>query len=63
MGADDARELIDRTAGMMMQILEGALTEFSTAIAAQFTVPQRDVLHLLTVVFCKSCEAREENRI
>lgn len=47
MSADDAREQMTRVAGMMMQIFEGALTDFAAALASQFDVPQRDALHLL----------------
>lgn len=53
MSADDAREQMARIAGMMLQIFEGALPEFAAAIAAQFSVPQRDVLHLLRTEFIK----------
>ncbi|MBQ4826568.1 hypothetical protein J4729_18755 [Leisingera sp. HS039] len=49
--ADDAREQLTRVAGMMMQIFEGALTDFAAAMASQFDVPQRDVLHLLKSEF------------
>ncbi|AUQ89389.1 MULTISPECIES: helix-turn-helix transcriptional regulator [Phaeobacter] len=49
--ADDAREQLTRVAGMMMQIFEGALTDFAAALASQFDVPQRDVLHLLKSEF------------
>ncbi len=51
--ADDAREQMTRIAGMMLQIFEGALPDFAAAMAAQFNVPQRDVLHLLRAEFKK----------
>ncbi|MBB5515779.1 DNA-binding XRE family transcriptional regulator [Rubricella aquisinus] len=47
MSADDAREQMTRVAGMMMQIFEGALTDFAAALASQFDIPQRDALHML----------------
>ncbi|MBR9651903.1 hypothetical protein [Thalassovita aquimarina] len=47
MSADDAREQMTRVAGMMMQIFEGALTDFAAVLASQFDIPQRDALHLL----------------
>lgn len=53
MSADDAREQMARIAGMMLQIFEGALPDFAAAMAAQFGVPQRDVLHLLRSEFVK----------
>ena len=53
MDADDARERMTRIAGMMLQIFEGALPDFAAAMAAQFDVPQRDVLHLLRAEFKK----------
>jgi DNA-binding XRE family transcriptional regulator len=49
--ADDAREQMTRVASMMLQIFEGSLTDFAAAIASQFKVPQRDVLHLLKSEF------------
>ena len=53
MSADDAREQMTRIAGMMLQIFEGALPDFAAAMAAQFDIPQRDVLHLLRAEFKK----------
>lgn len=53
MSADDARDQMARVAGMMLQIFEGALPDFSAAMAAKFDVPQRDVLHLLRAEFKK----------
>lgn len=54
MSADDAREQMTRIAGMMLQIFEGALPDFAAAMAAQFNVPQRDVLHMLRAEFKKA---------
>ena len=51
MSAEDAREQMARVAGMMLQIFEGALTDFAAVIASQFKAPQRDVLHLLKSEF------------
>ncbi|KEP69654.1 hypothetical protein DL1_03245 [Thioclava dalianensis] len=53
MAAEDAREQMARIAGMMLQIFEGALPDFASAMAAQFDLPQRDVLHLLRAEFKK----------
>lgn len=47
MSSDDAREQMTRVASMMMQIFEGSLKDLAAAIASQFDIPQRDVLHLL----------------
>lgn len=47
MSSEDAREQMARVAVMMLQIFEGSLTDFAASIASQFSVPQRDVLHLL----------------
>lgn len=51
--ADDAREQMNRVAGLMLQIFEGALPDLGAAISAQFDIPQRDVLHLLRAEFKK----------
>lgn len=51
MSSDDAREQMARIAGMMLQIFEGSLTDFSDVIARKFDVSQRDVLHLLKSEF------------
>lgn len=53
MSADDAREQMKSIAKMMLQIFEGVLPDFAAAVAAQFDVPQRDVLHLLRAEFKK----------
>jgi hypothetical protein len=65
MRTQDARQEMSRVAGTMMQIFEGCLPEFATAIASRFSVPQRDVLHELKTVYVqvrKSAEERERRR-
>ncbi|MGB1215292.1 MAG: hypothetical protein ACPG4X_18130, partial [Pikeienuella sp.] len=52
--------------GMMLQIFEGALTDFAAITASQFNVPQRDVLHTLKNEFRKVRKAatqKEQARI
>lgn len=44
---------MNRIAGMMMQIFEGALPDLSAKVSEQFSLPQRDVLHLLREEFRK----------
>jgi len=64
--AENAREEMTRVASMMLQIFEGSLTDFAAAIASQFNVPQRDVLHLLKSEFRnvrKSATQKERSRI
>ncbi len=51
--AADAREQMARIAVVMLQIFEGAMPDIATAMAAQFGVPERDVLHLLRAEFRK----------
>ena len=66
MSSDDAREQMSRVAGMMLQIFEGALTDFAAITASQFNVPQRDVLHTLKNEFRKVRKAatqKEQARI
>ncbi|KPU83612.1 hypothetical protein JI58_08325 [Marinosulfonomonas sp. PRT-SC04] len=53
MAVDDVREQMSRISLMMMQIFEGALPDLAASVAAQFDVPQRDVLHLLRAEFKK----------
>lgn len=43
----DARAEMTKIAQAMMQEFEGEITDFATAIAARFSLPQRDVVHLL----------------
>lgn len=45
--AEAARQQLGRQAGQMLAIFEGSLAELATSVAAQFKLPQRDVLHLL----------------
>lgn len=45
--ADDASAQMARIASQLLTVFEGALPEFAQSVAAQFQVPQRDVLHLL----------------
>lgn len=53
MSSDDAREQLGRVSVMMMQIFEGTLTDFATALSEKFGVPHRDALHLLKAEFRK----------
>lgn len=45
--AADAKAEMTKVALAMMQEFEGEITDFATAIAARFSLPQRDVVHLL----------------
>ena len=47
MSADAARAEMSKIAGRMMAEFEGALPDLATAIAARFSIPHRDVLHLV----------------
>jgi len=49
----DARGQMTQVAGLMLQVFEGALPDFSAKLAEQFSVPQRDVLHLLKAEYLK----------
>jgi hypothetical protein len=51
--AASARREMARIAEELMRVFEGALPEFATAIAGEFKVEQRDVLHLLREQFRK----------
>jgi hypothetical protein len=53
MAADDVRDQMSAIAGQMMRVFEGALPDFASAVAEQFGVPQRDVVHLLRAQFAK----------
>lgn len=57
METDAARAGKAKVANAMLLVFEGGLTEFATAIAAEFKVPQRDVLHLLRREFRKIRES------
>jgi hypothetical protein len=48
---DDARRNMGRIAGQVLSTCEGALGELATAIAATFSIPQRDVLHIMRSEF------------
>lgn len=48
---DQARSEMSRIAAGMLQVFEGGLTDLASAVAAEFKVPQRDVLHLLRKQF------------
>lgn len=45
--AKDASDQMAALVGAMLNVFEGALPDLAAAIASQFHVPQRDVLHLL----------------
>lgn len=51
--AAEASRQMGALATKMMAVMEGSLAELSTAVAARFEVPQRDVLHLLRSEFRK----------
>ncbi|WP_152033396.1 hypothetical protein [Bradyrhizobium sp. DOA9] len=46
-----ARAQVGRAVAQLVMTFEGALSEFATAISAEFKLPQRDVLHLLRTKF------------
>lgn len=48
---DQSRAEMGRIAASMLQVFEGGLTDLASAVAAEFKVPQRDVLHLLRKQF------------
>lgn len=49
--AVDARAEQARQAGLMLKVFEGGLADMASALATQFELPQRDVLHGLRVAF------------
>ena len=51
MRADDARAEMSRIAASMMTMFEGAFVDLATALAAQFSIPNRDVLYCLRQEF------------
>ena len=51
--AVDARAEHTRQAGLMLKVFEGGLADMASALAAQFKLPQRDVLHGLKAAFRK----------
>jgi hypothetical protein len=48
-----ARQAAGREAAKLVTIFEGSLSNFANALAAEFKLPQRDVLHLLRGEFRK----------
>lgn len=60
MESDAARTQMARIAGSLLSSFEGSLQGFATAVASKFSVPQRDVLHLLRAEFrgFRAAEAR-----
>ncbi|UXS04459.1 hypothetical protein [Agrobacterium tumefaciens] len=50
---DASRSAMVKVASSMLLVFEGGLTDFATAIAEEFKVPHRDVLHLLRREFRK----------
>jgi hypothetical protein len=62
--AQDARREVGRELQRMMNRVEGSFTELAAAIAGEFKLPQRDVLHLLKLKWreirtAAALEARE----
>lgn len=47
MRSDLAQAEIARAGGLVLKVVEGGLNDMATAVAAQFDIPQRDVLHVL----------------
>jgi hypothetical protein len=50
---DASRSAMMKVASSMLLVFEGGLSDFATAIAEEFKVPHRDVLHLLRREFRK----------
>lgn len=57
METEASRQAMTKVASSMLLVFEGGLTDFASAIAAEFKVPQRDVLHLLRREFRKVRDA------
>lgn len=53
METDQGRAEMARIAASMLLVFEGGLTDFASAIASEFKLPHRDVLHLLRSEFRK----------
>ncbi|TXL72547.1 YjbH domain-containing protein [Vineibacter terrae] len=51
--ANAVRQQVGREIAKLVSHFEGALANFATALAAEFKVPQRDVLHLLRAEYRK----------
>jgi hypothetical protein len=49
--ADEARAEAAKLAGQLLQAFEGGLTDMATALAAEYKLPQRDVVHLMRTQF------------
>jgi hypothetical protein len=49
--ADEAKAQAAKSTVRLVAMFEGALSDFATAIAGEFKLPQRDVLHLLRTKF------------
>ena len=49
--ANEARAEMTRLAADLLKMVEGALPDFASAVAAKFSVSQRDALHLLRAEF------------
>lgn len=49
--ADEARAEIAKVAAQVLQAFEGGLADIATLIAAQYALPQRDVVHLVRTHF------------
>jgi len=60
MESEAARTQMARISGSLLSSFEGSLQGFATAVASRFSVPQRDVLHLLRAEFrgFREAEAR-----
>ena len=52
--AEDVTQQLGRVAGGMLTTFDGMIAEMATAVAANFKLPQRDVLHLMRGEFRKS---------
>lgn len=48
---NESRAELAKIAVMMLQIFEGALTDFAAVISSDFKLPQRDIVHLLRKEF------------
>jgi hypothetical protein len=53
METGEARAEMARVASSMLLVFEGGLTDLAAAVASEFEVPQRDVLHLMRKEFRK----------
>lgn len=61
--AAQAKQVAGREAARLVNLFEGSLSNFATAISAEFRLPQRDVLHLMRREFRKfRAETTRETR-